>query len=59
LCTRNVFLKYYTDSGNNSSYLDNIRWNSADKSGYMKAIHEIVDPIFDSVIVKEKEVENE
>jgi hypothetical protein len=59
LCTRNVFLKYYTDSGNNSSYLDNMRWNSADKSGYMKAIHEIVDPIFDSVIVKEKEVENE
>ena len=59
LCTRNVFLKYYTDSDNNSSYLDNMRWNSADKSGYMKAIHEIVDPIFDSVIVKEKEVENE
>ena len=59
LCTRNVFLKYYTDSDNNSSYLDNMRWNSADKSGYMKAIHEIVDPIFDSVNVKEKEVENE
>lgn len=59
LCTRNVFLKYYTDSDNDSSYLDNMRWNRADKSGYMKAIHEIVDPIFDSVIVKEKEVENE
>lgn len=50
LCTRNLFLKYYTDSDKESSYLDNMRWNSSDREGYMKAIHEAVDPIFDSVI---------
>ena len=55
LCTRNLFLKYYTDSDNDSSYLDMMRWNSSDREGYMKAIHEVVDPIFDSVIVKEEE----
>ena len=50
LCTRNLFLKYYTDSNNESSYLDSMRWNSSDREGYMNAIHETVDPIFDSVI---------
>lgn len=60
LCTRNLFLKYYSDSDHESSYLDRLRWNSADRAGYMKAIHEAVDPIFDSVITKEeKEVTNE
>lgn len=56
LCTRNLFLKYYTDSNNKSSYLDTMRWNSSDREAYMKAMHEAVDPIFDSVIVAEKEV---
>ena len=56
LCTRNLFLKYYTDSNNDSSYLDMMRWNSTDRKGYMKAMHEAVDPIFDSVIKEEKEV---
>lgn len=55
LCTRNLFLKYYTDSNSKSSYLDTMRWNSSDREGYMNAIHEAVDPIFDSVIVEEKE----
>ena len=58
LCTRNLFLKYYTDSNNESSYLDSMRWNSSDREGYMNAIHETVDPIFDSVIIKEKEVQS-
>ena len=58
LCTRNLFLKYYTDSNNESSYLDALRWNSSDREGYMKAMHEAVDPIFDSVIVEEKEVQS-
>lgn len=57
LCTRNLFLKYYTDSNKDSSYLDMMRWNSADRQGYMKAIHETVDPIFDSVITNEGEDE--
>lgn len=55
LCTRNLFLKYFTDSDNESSYLDNMRWNSTDRKGYMNAMHEAVDPIFDSVIEEEKE----
>ena len=58
LCTRNLFLKYYTDSNNESSYLDSMRWNSSDREDYMNAIHETVDPIFDSVIIKEKEVQS-
>lgn len=55
-CTRNIFLKYYTDSDNEASYLDNMRWNSSDRIGYMTAIHEAVDPIFDSVVKKEGEM---
>lgn len=55
LCTRNLFLKYYTDSNKDSSYLDMMRWNSTDREGYMKAMHEAVDPIFDSVVEEEKE----
>lgn len=58
LCTRNLFLKYYTDSNKDSSYLDMMRWNSSDREGYIKAIHETVDPIFDSVTVKEKEIQS-
>lgn len=57
LCTRNLFLKYYTDSNIESSYLDTMRWNNSDRKGYMKAMHEAVDPIFDSVIVEKKEVQ--
>ena len=55
LCTRNLFLKYYTDSNKESSYLDLMRWNRSDRDGYIKAIHNVVDPIFDSVIEKDKE----
>lgn len=48
--TRNVFLKYYTDSEQNSSHLDRIRWNKSDREGYLRAIHQMVDPIFNSVL---------
>ncbi len=47
--TRNVFLKYYTDSEQHSSHLDRIRWNKSDREGYLNAIHQMLDPIFDSV----------
>lgn len=50
ICTRNLFLKYFTDSDKDASYLDAMRWNISDRLGYMKAMHEAVDPIFDSVI---------
>ena len=55
ICTRNLFLKYYTDSNKESSHLDMMRWSSTDREGYLKAIHDTVDPIFDSV-VEEKEI---
>ncbi len=58
LCTRNLFLKYYTDSNNESSYHDSMRWNKSDREGYMNAMHEAVDPIFDSVIMEEKEAQS-
>lgn len=50
--TRNVFLKYYTDSDSESSFLDNTRWSKPDLDGYVKAIHEVVNPIFDSIVEK-------
>lgn len=53
--TRNVFLKYYTDSERHSSHLDRIRWNKSDRVGYLKAIHQMVDPIFDSVLCNKPE----
>ena len=56
ICTRNLFLKYYSNSNNGATYLDNMRWHSADRIDYLKAIHEAIDPIFDSV---EKENEHE
>lgn len=64
LCTRNLFLKYFTNTDSESSYLDSMRWNEADRKGYMIAMHEAVDPIFDSIIEKEninkeKEEQNE
>ena len=59
VCTRNVFLKYYSDSNKKSSYLDNMRWHSSDREDYMKAMHDIVDPIFDSINSEDKEDSNE
>ena len=50
LATRNVFLKYYTDSNENPTHLDRVRWNAGDRQGYLKAIHQMVDPIFDSIV---------
>ena len=49
ICTRNLFLKYYTDSDTDISQLDSMRWSMADRECYMKAIHKAVDVIFDSV----------
>lgn len=51
ICTRNLFLKYYSNSNNGATYLDIMRWYSADREDYLKAMHEVVDPIFDSVSV--------
>lgn len=59
VCTRNVFLKYYSDSDRQTSYLDTMRWNEEDRKGYINAIHEVVDPIFDSVTVDHQTTSNE
>ena len=58
LATRNVFLKYYTDSNETSSHLDRVRWNVGDRKGYMKAIHQMVDPIFDSIVKPDNKSDN-
>ena len=57
VCTRNLFLKYFSNSNSNASYLDSMRWNSSDRIDYMNAMHSVVDPIFDSI--KEKDDNNE
>ena len=59
ICTRNLFLKYYSNSNNGATYLDIMRWYSADREDYLKAMHEVVDPIFDSVSVNAKEADHE
>lgn len=49
ICTRNVFLKYYTASNSNLDLFEMMRWNDNDRAGYLKAIHEALDHIFLSV----------
>jgi len=39
-CTRNVFLKYYTPTGNQQLHF----WSAADRDAYLKAIEEAVGP---------------
>jgi len=46
ICTRNIFLKYYTKDSANLSPMMMRRWNSKDKEYYMEAIHKMLDPIF-------------
>lgn len=40
--TKNVFLKYYTDSST-SNVIDNFRWNDVDKYSYLENIHQTID----------------
>ena len=56
ICTRNCFLKYYTDSENDISQLDAMRWNKTDKSNYLSALHTVLNPIF---ATKPREEEND
>ena len=39
-CTRNVFLKYYTESGNQQLHF----WSAADRHAYLGAIQKVVGP---------------
>lgn len=49
MCTRNLFMKYYTNSTKSFSYLDPIRWLKSDQDGYLDTIAEVLRPI----IIKE------
>lgn len=46
ICTRNVFLKYYSNSNTESSFIDAMRWSMPDFDGYLREIHNTVDVIF-------------
>lgn len=44
--TRNVFLKYYSNSNTESSFIDAMRWSMPDFDCYLREIHDTVDHIF-------------
>ena len=48
ICTRNVFLKYYSNSKNHASFIDMLRWNTQDKKDYLKNICSTLKAIFES-----------
>ena len=50
MCTKNVFLKFYTNSNSSASFLDSMRWNKQDQDNYLAAIHKVVDTIFETNI---------
>lgn len=43
LCTRNLFLKYYTGSEQGASQLDIVRWNDTDREAYKTQLVKILD----------------
>jgi uncharacterized protein DUF262 len=43
-CTRNVFLKYYTEVGSQQLHF----WSATDRKSYLRAIHDAVEPYLDS-----------
>lgn len=45
MCTKNLFLKYYSKQDNQSSQWKN-KWNEQDAKAYLEAIHEKVDHLF-------------
>lgn len=46
LCTKNIFLKYYSDIDKPDQQTLAIRWHSEDKRQYLAAIHEKLDQYF-------------
>ena len=50
-CTRMVFLKYYTPSGQNQLHF----WGEADRNAYIQAMNEVLEPYLDIKIYVEKE----
>ena len=44
MCTKNLFLKYYSDSDRAASQLDVVRWYAEDKRCYLQAIKDTISP---------------
>ena len=55
--TRNVFLKYYSNSDSESSFIDSMRWSMPDLDGYLREIHNTVDVIFNVFNSKSSETD--
>ena len=55
--TRNVFLKYYSNSDTESSFIDSMRWSMPDFDGYLREIHNTVDDIFNVFNSKSSETD--
>ena len=47
MCTKNLFLKYYTSSDKASSQLKNMRWKNEDRKYYQKNICEVLRTFFE------------
>jgi len=52
-CTKMVFLKYYTSSGDNQLHF----WGQADRDAYINAINSVLKDYLNEVIMTEKENE--
>ena len=48
VCTRNLFLKYYSEEQTDSSQLDNMRWNKTDMDNYLNKLIDTIAPIFNT-----------
>lgn len=48
VCTRNLFLKYYSEEQTDSSQLDNMRWNKIDMDNYLNKLIDTITPIFNT-----------
>jgi hypothetical protein len=46
MCTKNLFLKYYSSSDMASSQLENMRWRDEDRRNYLAAIREVLGVFF-------------
>ena len=46
MCTKNLFLKYYSSSDMASSQLENMRWRDEDRRNYLAAIRKVLGAFF-------------
>ena len=48
VCTRNLFLKYYSEKEIDSSQFDNMHWNKTDMDNYLKKLIDTIAPIINT-----------